>query len=263
MKVVRFADLCLAGFLRSEFSRFVRTITPRLEGCGLEFADACKEPLLQSTDRHLNPFPSEGALPHDSNSPTCLEELALRTVIPFDITLELGLPEVGPGGWCRRVTAPRMAVPETPVNKANGTVPTQDKIGFAREITNVESESESASVKCSSKGEFRFGVLARYACHHSRSRGLVDDVSHQLRGWLARSLRKPDFTRGQPQDQVVPRSMGNGDSAGAGLRFLCGIQRLQSERDLGHTHELPDIGVWPRFAGLVGGSTNDEAVRHQ
>ena len=179
----------------------------RLGGRSLEFADVRTEPLLQSAYRHRKPVATEGALPHDSDSPTCFEELALRTVVPLDIALELGLPEVGPGGRRGCVTAPRMAVPETAMNKANGTVATQDNIGLSGEIPDMEPESESAPVKRPSKGEFRFGVLPRYARHHSRPRGLVDDVSHRLLCSPVRSSRNPDFTRGQPQDQASTRSI--------------------------------------------------------
>ena len=253
--------ICRSALGRLGCSRFDRTGVLRLGGCGLEFAGARTKPLLQSADRHRKPVPAEGALPHDGDSPTRIEELAFRTVVPFDVALELDLPEVGPGGGRGCITAPRMVVPETAVNKANGTVATQDKIGLSGEIPDVKPESESASMKRPSKGAFRSGVLGQYARHHSRPRGVVDDVSHRLCCSAVQSLRCPDFTRGVRQDQVSTCGMGDGDSSGAGLGFLCGIQRLRGGRDLGHTHELPDLGVWPRLAGLVRGSTNDGVAR--
>ena len=245
-----------------EFSRFDRRGVPLLGG-GLEFANARAKPLLQGADRHRKSVPTEGALPNDGNSPTCFEELALRTVVPLDITLEFGLPKVGPSGRRGCVTAPRMAMPETAVNKADRTMATQDKIGFSGEIPYMESESESASVKRPSEGEFRFGVLARYARHHSRPCGLVDNVSHRMLRSPVRSLRNPDFTRGQPQDQASTGSMGNGDGSGAGLGFLRGIQPLRDGRNRRRTHELSDLGVRPRLARLVRRSTNEGATRYQ
>ena len=256
-------SICRFALGRSGRSRFDRAGVLRLGGSGLEFADSRTKPLLQSAYRHRTPVPAESALPHDGDSPTGIQELALRTAITLDVALELGLPEFRLGGWRGCITASRMAVPETAMNKANSPVATQDKVGLSGEIPDVKPESESASMKRPSKGAFRFGVLGRYTRHHSRPRGLVDDVNHRLRCSPVRSPRSPDFTRGVLQDQVSTRGMGDGDSSGAGLGLLCGIQRLRGGHDLGHTHELRDLGVfWPWFAGLVRGSTNDGATRY-
>ena len=253
--------ICRSAFGRLECSRFDRTGVLRLGGCGLEFADARTEPLLQSAYRHRTPVPAEGTLPHDGDSPTCIEELALRTVVPLDVALELGLPEVRLGGWRGCIAASRMAVPETAVNKANGAVATQDKIGLSGEIPDVEPESESAPMKRPSKGAFRFGVLSRYARHHSRPRGLVDDVSHGLRCSAIQTLRSGNLTRGSRQDQVSAQDTGDLRSSGTGFTSLFGIRQLQSERDIWHALEFVHLGVSLSLAGLIHGSANGGEAR--
>lgn len=123
-----------------------------------------------------------------------------------------------------------MAMPETAVDEADSTVAAEDKIGRSRETPDVEPEPESACMKRSSKSNFRFGVFGGYARHHSRPRGLVDNIGH--RSWCSatRASGSRDFTRATRPNQV---------SAGDFVNFE----------------------IFPSLAGLVHRSTNEPSGR--
>ena len=171
-------------------------------GIGLVLRGATLKP---QGDRHVKRIAAECALRHRSNSPASLEELTLGAAIALHIVIELGLPECRPCRWGGRIRAPFMAVPEAAVNEANGTVATENEIRRSGETPDVESESKPLRVKCPSKNEFGLGVLGRYARHHPRSSGLVDDVGHRVAVCVSK-LPKATIAREVAGESKWPRT---------------------------------------------------------
>lgn len=74
-----------------------------------------------------------------------------------------------------------MAVPEAAVNENNAIEFFENHIGPTRKVFAVQAETEASRVEVLSKQDFRLGIFALYAGHHSGSDFRTYDVHHQIR----------------------------------------------------------------------------------
>ena len=74
--------------------------------------------------------------------------------VPFDVRIELGLPEFPARARCRRVRAAGVPVPEAAVHEAHGTETTKHEVGCPRKSAVVQTESKTACMDGSTQGEF-------------------------------------------------------------------------------------------------------------
>ena len=138
------------------------------------------QPLVKLQRNPVRPIVAQSAFPNDRNSPTAFQQLVIRTSVPLDVGPELRLPEVRPGRWVGCIGAPCMTVPEAAVHKADSCELTEDKVWRSREISIMETESETAGMQCATENQFGFRVPAADLRHHARSALSIHYVGHQL-----------------------------------------------------------------------------------
>ncbi len=82
----------------------------------------------------------------DDGPAVCLQRRPISS-IPFDITIELVLPEFGSRGGCCGVPAAFMPMPETAVDKDRSVVFRQNDIGFSGKVFRMKPEPETGTVQ--------------------------------------------------------------------------------------------------------------------
>lgn len=84
--------------------------------------------------------PAKFTLPDNNHSPTKLLQIGINLIIPDNIRLELCFPEINPGLWCVGISTVFVSVPETTMNKDNGTVTWQHNIRLTRQVFPVKTK---------------------------------------------------------------------------------------------------------------------------
>jgi len=107
---------------------------------------------VPSTDLHLHPFsqlfqPDGLALPHNQHSPASRNQGSMNFRVTFHVLSEFLQPECGIGLRRRRVPASLVAMPEASLDEYSRLIPGEDNIRFSRQVTPVQPESETESVK--------------------------------------------------------------------------------------------------------------------
>jgi hypothetical protein len=82
------------------------------------------------------------------------------------ILLELGLPEVAPGGRELRESALLVPVPVTPMNEQHDPMARQNDVRSPGQVATVQPETEAGCEKGAPDREFRLGVLVTDTGHH-------------------------------------------------------------------------------------------------
>lgn len=116
------------------------------------------------------------ALPDRDHSPA--EFLKARNISPvtFHVRGELARPELLPRRRNSRVPAPRMSVPEATMHEHHSSIPAQDDVRPARQMLVVQPKAQAGGMQVRAHRQFRFGVPALDASHHSRARLLIHHV---------------------------------------------------------------------------------------
>lgn len=71
-------------------------------------------------------------------------------------------------------------MPKAAMHKNGDTVFGKHNVRLARQVFNVEPETEACRMKRTPKKDFRLGVRAPDCSHHAAACGLVDNISQRL-----------------------------------------------------------------------------------
>ena len=144
----------------------------------LEFPLIAAQPLLQV--RHdLGPESlAQCALPYDCHPPARVEEIMPVLPVTPDVGIELGQPELRPGGRDGCKGAAGMTVPETAVNETYRFQAGKHQIGSTGKFPVVKTVSQSAGMKGQTESDLGLRVRAPDSRHHAGSGGLVNYVRH-------------------------------------------------------------------------------------
>ena len=166
---------------------------PRKKGCATGMGQGCGslvagkrqqivfqaviDPGHQLGQIRFHDFLLEAAFPYHGNAPARCPERFYIPGISFDVLAELLLLEFRSGCRGCGVSAVSMTMPETSMHE-DGDLPfSHHDVRATWKFSIMQAITESGSVECASKDQFRFGVLATDAGHHAGARFLVDDVS--------------------------------------------------------------------------------------
>lgn len=119
---------------------------------------------------------SKLAFPYDQRSPAGLMQRLNRSLIPCHIRQELGLPELWASFGKHSKSAPRMVMPEAPMNEDTDSQPRQYNVRFSRQILAMQPITKAVGMQKPAHQHFRFRVLPPDARHHSGSSGRLNDV---------------------------------------------------------------------------------------
>ena len=140
---------------------------------------------------------AQGAFPDGRDSPARLQQVVAVRSVPFDVRIELGLPEFPARARCRRVRAAGVPVPEAAVHEAYGTESTKHEVRCPRKSAVVQTESKTAGMDGSTQGEFGPSVPASDPRHHARTSRATHDVRHRrCRALLGGDRPATGYTRG-------------------------------------------------------------------
>ena len=140
---------------------------------------------------------AQGAFPDGRDSPARLQQAVAVPSVPFDVRIELGLPEFPARARCRRVRAAGVPVPEAAVHEAYGTESTKHEVRCPRKSAVVQTESKTAGMDGSTQGEFGPSVPASDPRHHARTSRTIHDVCHRrCRAVLGGDRPATGYTRG-------------------------------------------------------------------
>ena len=117
---------------------------------------------------------TQGAFPHNCNSPFLIQQFLDGNFITLCISLDLVGPELSSRLWNTKQGTSLMAVPETAVHKNYGPPSGKNDIRAPRQILPKQAEAEASRMQVSANKQFRLCVTASNACHHPRARFLAD-----------------------------------------------------------------------------------------
>lgn len=116
------------------------------------------------------------ALPDDEHGPAGTLQRFDCPLVPFDVALELGGPEVGSGLGQHCIMTAWMAVPEAAMYKYTGLQARQYNVRSSGKIPAMQPIPVSIGVQESAYQHLRLRVLPPDGRHHPRSSGGINDV---------------------------------------------------------------------------------------
>jgi len=98
--------------------------------------------------------------------------------VPATVGIDLVAPEVRTTSWPLEQRA-LVTMPETPVNKHDCTMSSENHIRFSWESASVQAEPETRAVQQASHHQLWSRIGATYAGHHPAASLPVDNVGHR------------------------------------------------------------------------------------
>ena len=95
------------------------------------------------------------AFPGHDQMPAELLQLFFRIPVSVNIPFEFLLPKFRIRGWCRRLSASRMPMPETAPNLNNSPIFRKDNIRMPRQIFEMKTEAKSLFMEERAHNHFR------------------------------------------------------------------------------------------------------------
>ena len=133
----------------------------------LELALVPSQPVFDVRSCFHLPSIAQRALPDDGHSPSGIEEVTSGPSVSLHVFSKLGLPEVRTRRRSRRVSAPRVPMPEAAMHKTHSFKASEHEVRSTRETPTVKSVSETASVKCPSERELGLRAPVPDSRHHA------------------------------------------------------------------------------------------------
>lgn len=136
------------------------------------------DPVIHSCNQLVKRYAvTHFAFPDYHHAPPLLPEQHHLALIPQSVGIDFFSPELGVGSWCLKVPTV-MAVPETAINKQDGSVTGKNQVRLARKRRVMKTVTKTLGMKDATDEHFRFGVLAPDGGHHPAARDRINYVSH-------------------------------------------------------------------------------------
>jgi hypothetical protein len=128
--------------------------------------------------------------PDNQTSPSQFFERGYIFAVPCCIAFQLVLPEPDVALWLCRLWAAGVSMPEAAVNKNDGPIFAENKVGGTGKSLYMQTVPEAAGMQKSANQHLGNSIFSPNPRHHPAARCRINDVNHQASSWLPNALIK-------------------------------------------------------------------------